>query len=66
VTDDRRSSLAPVAPDRTASSAVAERSEPDDARARDVQAVIPGMDTDGDEPELTGHRVFKCDVPEWA
>jgi len=66
VTEERRSSLAAIAPDRSARAAVAERPEPDDARARDVQLGIPGMHADRDEPELTAHRVFKCDAPDWA
>ena len=66
MTDDRRSSLPPVAPDRTSSAAVAERPEPDDARALDAQIAIPGVHADGDDAKLAGSHDDEYRAPEWA
>lgn len=66
MTEQSLSSVAPVAAHGPASAAVAERPEADDARARDAQLGIPGVDPNGDEAQLTTHGVSESRRPEWA
>ena len=66
MTEERLTSPWPVAPNRPSSPAVAQCPEADEAGARDVQLVVPGVDPDGDDAKLAHTHDEKYRAPEWA
>lgn len=65
MTDERGDRVEPMPAHRTASAAVADRAETDDARAPHPQLVMPGMDAHREHAQLAGSEAVARHRPEW-